>query len=215
MYENCTKLSSLPGNCLPGSPLTAFSTDGGRTGYGWYERIAGTLPLTSDLSVVVSDAASIPGYVFYNIFDTNSPFTGTFIIDMTSYTSVPTIQSNTFNNDTKPPHGTLEIRVPASLYDTWKNTTNWNTWSSYLVPVPSGYPMQDLKLHFDAIDNAGVGSHLSSTQDWANIAPDTSADYKLHRNTGTWEDDSAVFTGQINECFWLNTTAGSQVANFS
>ena len=86
-------------------------------------------------------------------------------------------------------------------------------------PTPPGptpvFPTQDLKLHFDAIDNAGVGSHLSSTQDWANIAPDTSADYKLHRTTGTWEDDSAVFTGQINECFWLNTTAGSQVANFS
>lgn len=54
---------------------------------------------------------------------------------MTSYTSVPTIQSRTFSNRTKPPNGTLEIRVPASLYDTWKVATNWNTMASYLVPV--------------------------------------------------------------------------------
>ena len=69
--------------------------------------------------------------------------------------------------------------------------------------------MLGLKLHFDAIDNAGVGSHLSSTQDWANIAPDTSADYKLHRTSGTWNDDSAVFTGLYDECFWLQDIGGT------
>lgn len=87
--------------------------------------------------------------------------------------------------------------------------TGWN------VVHPSAYPTQDLKLHFDAIDNGGVGNHLTSTTQWANIAPDTSADYKLRRTSGTWEDDSAVFTGAYDECFWLNTTAGSQVADFS
>lgn len=64
MYENCPKLSSLPGNRLPGSPLTAFSTDGGRPGYGWYNSVVNVSPLTSDLSVVISAAASIPDYVF-------------------------------------------------------------------------------------------------------------------------------------------------------
>ena len=135
MYENCPKLSSLPGNCLPGSPLSAFSNDGARSGYGWYNSVANMSPLTGDLSVVINTATSIPNYVFYNVFDSNSPFTGTFIIDMTSYTSVPTIQSSTFSNRTKPPYGTLEIRVPASLYDTWKAATNWTTWASYIVPV--------------------------------------------------------------------------------
>lgn len=81
--------------------------------------------------------------------------------------------------------------------------------TGWMVVHPSAYPTEDLKLHFDAIDNGGVGNHLSSTQDWANIAPDTSADYKLRRTSGTWEDDSAVFTGAYDECFWLQDIGGA------
>ena len=81
-------------------------------------------------------------------------------------------------------------------------------WSSD-EPAPPYYPTLDLKLHFDAIDNAGVGTHSSSTTEWANIAPGTSADYKLHRDSGTWEADSAVFTGAYNDCFWLQDIGGT------
>ena len=101
---------------------------------------------------------------------------------------------------------------PAELPDTRGASNIPTNWTKVDLP---DYPRLGLKLHFDAIDNGGVGNHLSSTTEWANIAPDTSADYKLKRTTGTWEDDSAVFTGQINECFWLNTSADVQVANFS
>lgn len=88
-----------------------------------------------ELVLVLSGIADYPNYSLARVFEGNTSFTGKFILDMTSYTSVPTIQSSTFNNNTKPANGTLEIHVPASLYDTWKNATNWTTWSSYLVPI--------------------------------------------------------------------------------
>lgn len=83
----------------------------------------------------VKDAASIPSKALASMFENATAFTGKFVIDMTSYASVPTIQSDTFDSYTKPPYGTLEIRVPASLYDTWKAATNWTTYASYIVPV--------------------------------------------------------------------------------
>lgn len=83
----------------------------------------------------VKDIASIPSKALTKMFENATAFTGKLVIDMTSYASVPTIQSDTFDSYTKPANGTMEIRVPASLYDTWKNATNWTTLSSYIVPV--------------------------------------------------------------------------------
>ena len=100
---------------------------------------------------------------------------------------------------------------PAELPDTRGASNIPEGWTKADIK----YPADSLKLHFDGIDNDGIGSHLSSTTDWVNIAPDTSADYKMVRKSGSWEDNSAVFTGLYNECFWLNTSAGQQVASLS
>ena len=100
---------------------------------------------------------------------------------------------------------------PAALPDTRGTSNIPEGWTKADIK----YPADSLKLHFDGIDNDRVGSHLSSTTDWANIAPDTSADYKMVRKSGSWEDNSAVFTGLYDECFWLNTSAGQQVASLS
>lgn len=75
-----------------------------------------------------------------------------------------------------------DIKLGASQVSAWfGGVLVWGGGS----PTPPGptpvVPTQGLKLHFDAIDNGGVGNHLSSTTEWANIAPDTSADYKLKR----------------------------------
>jgi hypothetical protein len=71
-----------------------------------------------------------------------------------------------------------------------------------------GLPTENLLLHFDAIDNAGVGTHSSSTTEWVNLAPATSNDFYLSRGLGSWEDNAAVFTGMYDECFWLNDYSG-------
>lgn len=54
------------------------------------------------------------------------------LYDFTDFTSVPTLSTtDAFNNI--PPD--CEIRVPASLLDTWKAATNWATYADYIVGV--------------------------------------------------------------------------------
>ena len=132
-FENCDNLSSI------GSPMMTIT--------GLSNITASNDPALGniftdmnnfnqeELVVALSGIADYPNYSLGDVFRGNTSFTGKFIFDMTSYTTVPTIQSSTFNSNTKPANGTFEIRVPASLYDTWKNATNWTTWSSYIVPV--------------------------------------------------------------------------------
>lgn len=131
-FENCDKLSSIDS---PMMTITGFSNPNGD--YPPFSNMFTGMENFNqeELVLVLSGIANYPNYSLGSVFVNNTSFTGKFILDMTSYTTVPTIQSNTFNNNTKPANGTLEIHVPASLYDTWKNATNWTTWSSYIVPV--------------------------------------------------------------------------------
>ena len=132
-FEECDRLSSIDSPMMTITGLNNSPTSNNSplrcmfTGMNNFNQ--------EELVVVLSGIADYPNYSLAAVFEGNTSFTGKFILDMTSYTTVPTIQSSTFNSYTKPSNGTLEIHVPASLYDTWKNATNWTAWSSYLVPV--------------------------------------------------------------------------------
>ena len=134
MFEKCNKLSSISS---PMMTITGIIALDGRSD----NPILGNVFVSmekfnqQELVLVIDGVASFGSKDLQDIFKNNNSFTGKFIIDMTSYTSVPTIQSSTINSNTMPANGTFEILVPASLYDTWKVATNWTTWSSYIMPV--------------------------------------------------------------------------------
>ena len=134
MFESCNKLSSISSPMMTITGIIAYN---GRSD----NPILGNVFVTmekfnqQELVLVIDGVSNFGSKDLQDIFKNNNSFTGKFIIDMTSYTSVPTIQSSTINSNTMPANGTFEILVPASLYDTWKVATNWTTWSSYIMPV--------------------------------------------------------------------------------
>lgn len=75
--------------------------------------------------VFPSTVSSILDYAFYNCF-------GVKYYDFTACSSVPTLSSAPVFNGIP---ADCEIRVPASLEITWKNATNWATYSEYIVGV--------------------------------------------------------------------------------
>ena len=54
------------------------------------------------------------------------------IVDCSACTKVPTLGASTFANV---PTSTLQIKVPAALYDEWIAATNWSTYASCIVAV--------------------------------------------------------------------------------
>lgn len=73
----------------------------------------------------LGDIASIPAQVFQRCFPLR-------FVDFTHCTAVPTLANvNAFDQT----HAQLEIRVPASLVDTWKAATNWSSLADHIVGV--------------------------------------------------------------------------------
>lgn len=69
--------------------------------------------------------ASIPAQVFQRCHPLR-------FVDLTHCTAVPTLANvNAFDST----HAQLEIRVPASLADTWKAATNWSSLADHIVGV--------------------------------------------------------------------------------
>lgn len=75
--------------------------------------------------VFPSTVSSIGDYAFCNC-------TGVKYYDFTACTSVPTLGGSSVFNGIP---ADCEIRVPASLETTWKNSTNWTTCADYIVGV--------------------------------------------------------------------------------
>lgn len=50
-------------------------------------------------------------------------------VDLSNCTSVPRLQTSAFENT----HSTLQIKVPASLYEQWKVATNWSEYADKIV----------------------------------------------------------------------------------
>ena len=75
--------------------------------------------------VFPSSVASIGGSAFTNCY-------GVLLYDFTAVASVPALStSSVFRNIS----ADCQIRVPASLVDTWKAATNWSTYASHIVGV--------------------------------------------------------------------------------
>lgn len=73
----------------------------------------------------LGDIASIPAQVFQRCYPLR-------FVDLTHCTAVPTLANvNAFDQT----HAQLEIRVPASLADTWKAATNWSSLADHIVGV--------------------------------------------------------------------------------
>lgn len=73
----------------------------------------------------LGDIASIPAQVFLRCYTLR-------FVDFTHCTAVPTLANvNAFDQT----HAQLEIRVPASLVDTWKAATNWSSLADHIVGV--------------------------------------------------------------------------------
>ena len=73
----------------------------------------------------LGDIASIPAQVFQRCYPLR-------FVDFTHCTAVPTLANvNAFDQT----HAQLEIRVPASLVDTWKAATNWSSLADHIVGV--------------------------------------------------------------------------------
>lgn len=66
------------------------------------------------------------GYAFYSVSFEEA--------DFSEYEQIPTIQSTTFLNAFFADNGPV-IKVPASLYDSWKSATNWSQYAQFMVPV--------------------------------------------------------------------------------
>ena len=74
---------------------------------------------------IPNGVTSIENYVFNNCY-------GVAFYDFTACTAVPTLSNtNAFSGIV----ADCQIRVPASLVDTWKAATNWSTYASYIVGV--------------------------------------------------------------------------------
>ena len=74
---------------------------------------------------ILNSITSIGSYAFYNCY-------GVAFYDFTACTSVPTLSNaNAFNGIP----ADCQIRVPASLVDTWKAATNWSTYADHIVGV--------------------------------------------------------------------------------
>ena len=131
VFRNCSSLVSV---ALPSGVtsignydfygckgLTSVGIPDGVTSIGTYA----FRDCTSLASVVIPDGVtSIGTYAFYNC---NSLVE----VDMSRCTSVPTLANNNFN---RKPAG-LQIKVPASLYDSFIAATNWSALASYIVAV--------------------------------------------------------------------------------
>lgn len=74
---------------------------------------------------IPSTVTTMAGYVFYGC-------TALQTVDFSSHTSVPTL-SGTYAFQNCP--STLQIKVPAALYDEWIAATNWSTYANYIVAV--------------------------------------------------------------------------------
>ena len=73
----------------------------------------------------LGDIASIPAQVFQRCYPLR-------FVDFTHCTAVPTLANvNAFDST----HAQLEIRVPASLADSWKAATNWSSLADHIVGV--------------------------------------------------------------------------------
>lgn len=73
----------------------------------------------------LGDIASIPAQVFQRCYPLR-------FVDFTHCTAVPTLANvNAFDQT----HAQMEIRVPASLADTWKAATNWSSLADHIVGV--------------------------------------------------------------------------------
>lgn len=73
----------------------------------------------------LGDIVSIPAQVFQRCYPLR-------FVDLTHCTAVPTLANvNAFDQT----HAQLEIRVPASLADTWKAATNWSSLADHIVGV--------------------------------------------------------------------------------
>lgn len=77
---------------------------------------------------IPSSVTSIAASAFYNC-------TGIKFYDFTRHTAVPTLaNANAFSGIA----ADCEIRVPASLVDTWKAATNWSTYADQIVGIQQG-----------------------------------------------------------------------------
>ena len=77
-------------------------------------------------SIIIPDSVtSIGSSMFYNCY-------GVAFYDFSNHTSVPTLsETSAFSGIA----ADCQIRVPASLVDTWKAATNWSTYASHIVGV--------------------------------------------------------------------------------
>lgn len=90
MFENCDKLSSISS---PMMTVTGITAHAGRSDNPILDNIFLSMDKFNqqELVLVVDGVASFGSKDLQDIFRNNTSFTGKFIIDMTSYTSVPTI----------------------------------------------------------------------------------------------------------------------------
>ena len=74
---------------------------------------------------IPNSVTSIGTYAFYNCYCVA-------FYDFSNHTSIPTLaNANVFSDIATD----CQIRVPASLVDTWKAATNWSTYASHIVGV--------------------------------------------------------------------------------
>ena len=89
MFENCTKLSSISS---PITTATGFAMDGSAAGGPFGTMFGGANKFNQEeFKLVIEGVPSFGSKALQEVFRNNTSFTGKFIIDMTSYTSVPTI----------------------------------------------------------------------------------------------------------------------------
>ena len=108
-FNNCYSLASIT---IP----DGVTSIGGNALYNCYSLASVTIP---------NGVTSIEGNAFYRCY-------GVAFYDFSNHTSVPTLKNTSafsgISND-------CQIRVPASLVDTWKAATNWSTYASHIVGV--------------------------------------------------------------------------------
>jgi hypothetical protein len=73
--------------------------------------------------VIPNTVTKVAGYVFTNCSSLKR-------VDFSNHTAVPTLSSTNVFRDT---HADLQIKVPASLIDSWKTATNWSAYADKIV----------------------------------------------------------------------------------